>query len=125
MTRREEKFITVLNKIDLVRPMETNDVTSKWFQRIEERNKNLENLVVVSCAESRGIDLLETRIAAMIQSMLQSDEFTSEDGVLITRERHRFHLLRCVEHLERFLFEQLPMDAAAEEIRLENISAFS
>jgi tRNA modification GTPase len=116
MTGREEKFITVLNKIDLV-PKETDDVTSKWFQRIEDKNKNLENLVVVSCAESTGIDQLETRIADQIQSMLQSDEFTSEDGILITRERHRFHLLRCVEHLERFLFEQLPMDAAAEEIR--------
>jgi tRNA U34 5-carboxymethylaminomethyl modifying GTPase MnmE/TrmE len=38
-------------------------------------------------------------------------------GLIITRERHRYHLRKCVDHLSRFLDANLTMDLAAEEIR--------
>lgn len=40
-----------------------------------------------------------------------------EDHALITRHRHRHHLQKCVEHIQRFLYLDLPVDAAAEELR--------
>jgi len=48
------------------------------------------------------------------------DKFTTNEDILITRERHRQHLIQCVEHLEDFLDknEKNDFDKAAEDLRL-------
>ena len=91
---------------------------------------------VISCATGVGMGELETAITNAIRSLLEdggggggggggtsisgggSGSGMNIEGVLITRERHRRHLKQCVEHLDAFLSSRLPMDAAAEELRL-------
>ena len=48
------------------------------------------------------------------------NKFVSEEDILITRERHRQHLLQCVNYLEEFLLknEKKDFDKAAEDLRL-------
>ena len=90
---------------------------------------------VISCATGVGMGELETAITNSIRSLLEDggggggggglsgaeggrERGMNMEGVLITRERHRRHLKQCVEHLDAFLSSRLPMDAAAEELRL-------
>ena len=47
-----------------------------------------------------------------------SEDFSAqENSVLITRDRHRRHLVETLQHLDDFLSGVLPMDLAAEELR--------
>ena len=48
------------------------------------------------------------------------NKFICEEDILITRERHRQHLLQCVDYLEEFLLknEKKDFDKAAEDLRL-------
>ena len=48
------------------------------------------------------------------------NKFISNEDILITRERHRQHLIQCVKHLEDFLDknEIKDFDKAAEDLRL-------
>jgi len=70
----------------------------------------------VSCSTGYGIANLEEELNKAIKSLLESSPDT--ESTLITRERHRRHLQLCAEHLDRFLYDKLWMDTAAEELRL-------
>lgn len=76
----------------------------------------------VSCETGEGLFDLERCIKEAIHALLRSQSDASsgggEENVLLTRERHRRHVIQCVGHLDRFLMQTLPMDAAAEELRL-------
>lgn len=74
-----------------------------------------------SCVRGEGLTALETGIKQEIDRLLQrsaSSSSSAAESVLITRERHRGHVKRCIGHLNHFLSGYLPMDAAAEELRL-------
>ena len=47
-------------------------------------------------------------------------KFITEEDILITRERHRQHLLQCVDYLKNFLDknDKKDFDKAAEDLRL-------
>ena len=48
------------------------------------------------------------------------DKFITEEEILITRERHRQHLVQCVDHLKNFINKngKEDFDKAAEDLRL-------
>ena len=48
------------------------------------------------------------------------DKFITEEEILITRERHRKHLLQCADHLKNFINknDKEDFDKAAEDLRL-------
>ena len=48
------------------------------------------------------------------------NKFISEEDILITRERHRQHLLHCAEHLKNFSDknDKKDFDKGAEDLRL-------
>jgi len=48
------------------------------------------------------------------------NKFISEEDILITRERHRQHLIQCVDHLKNFSCknDKMDFDKAAEDLRL-------
>ena len=54
-----------------------------------------------------------------IKNMLKN-KFITEEDILITRERHRQHLVQCSNHLVNFLEknENKDFDKAAEDLRL-------
>ena len=71
--------------------------------------------VLISLKNNTNIDMLISRIKNSLKN-----KFISEEDILITRERHRQHLLQCADYLEEFLLknEKKDFDKAAEDLRL-------
>ena len=71
--------------------------------------------VLISIKRNLNIDKLISKIKDKLKN-----KFISNEDILITRERHRQHLIQCVEHLENFLDknEIKDFDKAAEDLRL-------
>ena len=60
-------------------------------------------------------------LCEQIKALLSRDNNNVQENALITRDRHRRHLMRCASNLDSFLTGRLPMDAAAEELRLASL----
>ena len=73
------------------------------------------NHVQISLKDNFNIDKLITKIKNNLKN-----KFISEEDILITRERHRQHLVQCVNHLTNFLDknDKKDFDKAAEDLRL-------
>ena len=73
------------------------------------------NHVLISIKENENIDNLILKIKNNLKN-----KFTSEEDILITRERHRQHLLECADNLKNFLDknDKKDFDKAAEDLRL-------
>ena len=71
--------------------------------------------VLISLKNNTNIDILISRIKNSLKNI-----FISEEDILITRERHRQHLIKCVDYLKEFLLknEKKDFDKAAEDLRL-------
>jgi tRNA U34 5-carboxymethylaminomethyl modifying GTPase MnmE/TrmE len=122
---KSPNLITVLNKIDLVDGFDEAKVKSEWITATlgkESSEAISEKIFFVSCLSGKGFDSLESGLSRIVQDILRSEDFTSKESTIITRERHRSHLLRCRDHLTRFLDGSLPFDLAAEEIRYFSVS---
>ena len=70
-------------------------------------------VINVSCITGEGVQTLEDTLGETVLSILrgggdssQSEYAMEEEGVLITRERHRGHVISCVKHLNVFLASQ-------------------
>ena len=94
--------ILVINKSDLVKNKFDQDV-SKFDH------------VLISLKDNLNIDKLISKIKNNLKK-----RFISEEDILITRERHRQHLVQCVEHLKNFLNKnnKNDFDKSAEDLRL-------
>ena len=94
--------ILVINKSDLLKKKLDPEV-SKF------------NHVLISLKDNLNIDKLISKIKNHLE-----DKFISEEDILITRERHRQHLLQCVEHLKNFSDknDKKDFDKGAEDLRL-------
>ena len=75
-------------------------------------------VVSISCSTGEGLHELEEALESSIRDLVSSG---SSESAIITRERHRRHLQQCAFHLDEFLNASLPMDAAAEELRLASM----
>ena len=73
------------------------------------------NHVLISIKENLNIDLLIAKIKNSLKN-----KFITEEDILITRERHRQHLLQCSDCLKNFLDknDKKDFDKAAEDLRL-------
>jgi len=94
--------ILVVNKLDLIKDKLDQDV-SKFDH------------VLISLKENLNIDKLIFKIKNNLKN-----KFISDEDILITRERHRQHLVQCVDHLKNFLDknDKKDFDKAAEDLRL-------
>ena len=94
--------ILVINKSDLLQEKLDPEV-SKF------------NHVLISLKDNLNIDKLISKIKNHLEN-----KFISEEDILITRERHRQHLLQCVEHLKNFSDKnnKKDFDKGAEDLRL-------
>ena len=70
--------------------------------------------VLISLKENLNIDKLILKIKNNLKNKLISQEDT-----LITRERHRQHLMQCAEHLKNFSnnSDKKDFDKGAEDLR--------
>jgi len=98
----DENAILVINKSDLL----DGEVDSEI---------NKYDHVLISIKENLNINELILKIKNNLKN-----KFITSDDILITRERHRQHLKKCLEHLKNFNkkneFEDF--DKAAEDLRL-------
>ncbi len=94
--------ILVINKSDLLK--EKLDFEISKF-----------NHVLISLKDNLNIDKLILKIKNNLEN-----KFISEEDILITRERHRQHLLQCVNHLNNFSDknDKKDFDKGAEDLRL-------
>ena len=94
--------ILVVNKSDLLEEKLDTDI-SKF------------NHVIISLKDNLNIDILISKIKEQLKN-----KFISEEDILITRERHRQHLLQSSNHLKNFLEknDKKDFDKAAEDLRL-------
>ena len=94
--------ILVINKSDLLKEKLDSEI-SKF------------NHVLISLKDNLNIDKLISKIKNHLEN-----KFISEEDILITRERHRQHLLQCVDHLNNFSDknDKKDFDKAAEDLRL-------
>lgn len=108
----------VFNKADLIENEEENQQNLFLWETLTKTSDIKPE--IISCLSGLGLGTLEAGITTNIKNMLQSSKYNENqsEGVMITRERHRRHVRQCVDHLNSFLYDGLPMDLAAEEIRL-------
>ena len=94
--------ILVLNKSDLLKK-EPNPKILRF------------NHVLISLKDNHNIDKLILKIKNNLKN-----KFITEEEILITRERHRQHLVQCVDHLKNFINknDKEDFDKAAEDLRL-------
>ena len=94
--------ILVVNKSDLLKKKLDTDI-SKF------------NHVLISLKENLNIDVLISKIKDQLKN-----KFLFEEDILITRERHRQHLVQSLDHLKNFLkkTDKKDFDKAAEDLRL-------
>ncbi len=73
------------------------------------------NHVLISLKNNLNIDKLILKIKNNLK-----DKFISQENILITRERHRQHLMQCADHLRNFQSknDKKDYDKAAEDLRL-------
>jgi len=71
--------------------------------------------VLISLKENSNIDKLILKIKSNLKN-----KFISQENILITRERHRQHLIKSAEHLRNFIDknDKKDFDKAAEDLRL-------
>jgi len=98
----DQNAILVLNKSDL---------KSKDFG---EELKKIDH-ILISIKENKNLDKLILKIKNNLKN-----KFISNEDILITRERHRQHLMQCLEHLNNFndKNDTEDFDKAAEDLRL-------
>ncbi len=94
--------ILVVNKSDLLKAKLDPEITKL-------------NHVQISLKENLNIDKLISKIKDNLKN-----KFITEEDILITRERHRQHLVQCVDHLKNFSNkrDKKDFDKAAEDLRL-------
>ena len=94
--------ILVINKSDLLK--------EKLDPKILELNH-----VLISLKDNSNMDALISKIKINLKN-----KFIIEEDILITRERHRQHLVQCGDHLKNFLDknDNKDFDKGAEDLRL-------
>ena len=94
--------ILVINKSDLLKNELDPEVTKL-------------DHVLISLKENYNIDKLILKIKNILKN-----KFISEEDILITRERHRQHLIQSADHLKNFLNknDKKDFDKGAEDLRL-------
>jgi len=98
----KDNAILVINKSDLLK--KKLDLKLSKF-----------NHVLISLKDNLNIDKLILEIKNNLK-----DKFISDKDILITRERHRQHLVQCADYLKNFSEknEKKDFDKAAEDLRL-------
>ena len=101
----QDKFDGVLATIGTLK----GQITS-----LQQQIKKLDH-VLISINKNTNIESLISKIKNKLKN-----KFINSEDVLITRERHRENLLKCLENLNNFneKYETKDFDKAAEDLRL-------
>ena len=120
----KKTIFIIRNKIDsMTSPSHTPPVQQQ--QQQQQQQQWSYPTFDLSCTTNEGVAAFEVALGAAALELLQpttdNDSATDagiKENAVITRDRHRNHVKRCIYHLDEFLSGALPMDLAAEELRL-------
>ena len=104
-------FLNDLLKSDAILVVNKSDLLKKKLDpKIFELNH-----VLISLKNNLNIDTLISKIKGTLKNKI-----ITEEDILITRERHRQHLIQCGDHLKNFLDknDKKDFDKGAEDLRL-------
>ena len=98
----KDNAILVINKSDLI-----NGELDPEVNKLDH--------VLISLKENKNLDKLISKIKNKLKT-----KFIINEDILITRERHRQHLVHCLDNLKNFLEknDKKDFDKAAEDLRL-------
>ena len=104
-------FLNVLLKNDAILVVNKSDLLK---EKLDPKILKL-NHVLISLKDDSNIGELISKIKKTLK-----DKFIIAEDILITRERHRQHLLQCVDYLKNFSDknDKKDFDKAAEDLRL-------
>ena len=104
-------FLNELLKDDAILVINKSDLLKK---KLDPQILKL-NHVLISLKENLNIENLISKIKKNLKN-----KFISEEDILITRERHRQHLVQCTDYLKNFLDknDKKDFDKAAEDLRM-------
>ena len=104
-------FLNDLLKNDAILVVNKSDLLKKKLDPKILKHKH----VLISLKDNLNIDLLISEIKNSLKN-----KFILDEDILITRERHRQHLLQCADHLKNFSNknDKKDFDKAAEDLRL-------
>tara|TARA_Y100000590_G_scaffold271495_1_gene304804 strand:+ start:1114 stop:2445 length:1332 start_codon:yes stop_codon:yes gene_type:complete len=104
-------FLNDLIKNDSILVVNKSDLLKK---KLDRKIAKLDH-VLISLKDNLNIDKLISKIKNNIKN-----KFISEEDIIITRERHRQHLVQCAVHLKSFSEknDKKDFDKAAEDLRL-------
>ena len=104
-------FLNVLLKNDAILVINKSDLLK---EKLDPKILKL-NHVLISLKDDSNIGELISKIKKTLK-----DKFIIAEDILITRERHRQHLLQCVDYLKNFSDknDKKDFDKAAEDLRL-------
>lgn len=99
------------NKSDLI----DDESTLRKLQRSITSRTSIpaERVHLISCLNGSGIDALIEALGESVQAKVSS----SGDASVITRERHRQHLEKCINYLQEFIDNPHQSEFAAEHLR--------
>ncbi|MDC0472753.1 tRNA uridine-5-carboxymethylaminomethyl(34) synthesis GTPase MnmE [Pelagibacteraceae bacterium] len=102
------KIIDLINKDSIVL------LNKSDLKNTQDLNINVD-VIKVSVKENKNIDLLIKKLKEKLKN-----KFTTNNSILVTRERHRFKLNECLKELDHFLKKDQNKDIelAAEDLRL-------
>ena len=98
----KKNAILVFNKSDLLK------------KKLNNKFKKYDH-VLISIKKDENLNILIKKIKSKLKN-----KFSTNEDILITRERHRQNLIYCVQHLEKFYKKKSnkDFDKAAEDLRL-------
>ncbi|KAJ3375463.1 tRNA modification GTPase gtpbp3, mitochondrial [Allomyces arbusculus] len=102
----DQATVVVLNKVDKLESR--SNMLDGW---VRDAKQLTPHVVAVSVKNQQGLD----QFIRVLETLL-TDQYGRQDRPALTNERHRSHLVRCVDHLDQFLAEQ-DVVLAAEELR--------
>ena len=104
-------FLSDMLKSDAILVINKSDLLKK---KLDPKILKL-NHVLISLKDNSNIDVLISKIKNNLKN-----KFIIEEDILITRERHRQHLVQCRDHLKNFSDknDKMDFDKGAEDLRL-------
>ena len=104
-------FLDDLLKNDAILVINKSDLLKKKLDPKILKHKH----VLISLKDNLNIDVLISEIKNSLKN-----KFITDEDILITRERHRQHLLQCADYLKNFFNknDKKDFDKAAEDLRL-------
>ena len=99
----DENSLIVINKSDLI----PDDFDDKSIDSLEH--------ILISVKDEKNLNVFVEKI-----KMKLKEKFVISENILISRERHRYNLEKCISHLKIFLEKNSinDFDKAAEDLRL-------